>query len=60
MARAPEYPDVRIFMAAFEWSHEELIDLRKVQIPWTVPSSGIGVLVQILEFSLRFCYISIV
>ncbi|KAJ8368838.1 hypothetical protein SKAU_G00088660 [Synaphobranchus kaupii] len=38
-AQATKYPDVRIFMAALELSQEELIDLRVVQMPWSVPSA---------------------
>ncbi|KAG5836824.1 hypothetical protein ANANG_G00232720 [Anguilla anguilla] len=40
-AQAAKYPDVRIFMAALELSQEELIDLRKVQMPWSVPSADL-------------------
>ncbi|XP_061073321.1 sialate O-acetylesterase-like [Conger conger] len=39
MALAPQYPNVRIFMAALNLSQEELIDLQKVQMPWSVPTA---------------------
>ncbi|KAG9348530.1 hypothetical protein JZ751_002266 [Albula glossodonta] len=37
-ALAPKFPNVRIFMASLELSKKELIDLPKVEIPWSVPS----------------------
>ncbi|XP_061074008.1 sialate O-acetylesterase-like isoform X1 [Conger conger] len=39
MALAPQYPDVRIFMAASNLSKEELMDLPKVRMPWSVPTA---------------------
>ncbi|KAJ8368837.1 hypothetical protein SKAU_G00088650 [Synaphobranchus kaupii] len=37
-ALAPKYPHVRIFMAALEHSDEPLMDLARVEVPWSVPS----------------------
>ncbi|XP_023678267.1 sialate O-acetylesterase [Paramormyrops kingsleyae] len=38
LAQAVKYPHVRIFTAALEKSEVELLDLPRVDLPWTVPT----------------------
>ncbi|XP_059362291.1 sialate O-acetylesterase [Carassius carassius] len=38
LALASEFPDVRIFQAALVQSGEELIDLARVEVPWSQPT----------------------
>ncbi|XP_064159862.1 sialate O-acetylesterase-like [Anguilla rostrata] len=38
-ALASKYPQVRIFMAALETSREPLMDLPRVEVPWSVPTA---------------------
>ncbi|XP_036392176.1 sialate O-acetylesterase-like isoform X1 [Megalops cyprinoides] len=38
-AMAPKFPHVRIFMAALELSSMELLDLPRVEVPWSIPSA---------------------
>ncbi|XP_043119960.1 sialate O-acetylesterase isoform X2 [Puntigrus tetrazona] len=39
LALAPNFTDVRIFQAALEHSDEELIDLARVEVPWSLPTA---------------------
>ncbi|XP_036393345.1 sialate O-acetylesterase-like isoform X3 [Megalops cyprinoides] len=39
-AMAPQFPHVRIFMAALERSNTELLDLPRVEVPWSIPSAA--------------------
>ncbi|XP_073706545.1 sialate O-acetylesterase isoform X2 [Garra rufa] len=39
LALASKYTDVRIFQAALEMSEEELIDLARVEVPWSRPTA---------------------
>ncbi|XP_058606484.1 sialate O-acetylesterase isoform X2 [Onychostoma macrolepis] len=39
LALASKFPDVRIFQAALEQSDEELIDLARVEVPWSQPTA---------------------
>ena len=34
------YPSVRTFFASLEWSDKPLIDLKKVERTWAVPTPG--------------------
>ncbi|KAG9348532.1 hypothetical protein JZ751_002268, partial [Albula glossodonta] len=38
---APKFPHVRVFMVALEVSDAELIDLPRIEVPWSVPSAEI-------------------
>lgn len=37
-----KYPDVRPFMVAHNRSDTEFIDLLGVELPWSVPTSGVS------------------
>ncbi|KAM3921731.1 sialate O-acetylesterase [Leptodactylus fuscus] len=39
LALAAQYPYVRLFTASLEYSDTELLDLAKVDLPWSVPTS---------------------
>ncbi|MBN3300474.1 SIAE acetylesterase, partial [Amia calva] len=41
LAMALKFPNVRVFTAADEHSREELTDLMKIELPWSVPSAGV-------------------
>ncbi len=59
LALASKFPDVRIFQAALEKSDEELIDLARVEVPWSQPTAGMeyGLKHKLMRYLLHSCFI---
>lgn len=57
LALASKFPDVRIFQAALEQSDEELIDLARVEVPWSRPTAGMEYGLKHKRYLLHSCFI---